>query len=591
MQINNQYYTIREHYVCPAHGINNQYYTIKEDYVCPAHSIFLAHSIFPAHSVFPSERIVLLFDAISNIMKNRNAEPFFFKSFKEFSKRPVYVPEYFTQFVYEKIFKQTILECHMNCLLKLTIQWIENGNDFDTCDADLFQTEFTKTFYSTMPGGVIKNAPNYWNKNISPKIEQLKKYCSIVPKIESVETCSCTCRVEIGNDFNGFIKGNNRFGSEDEFKEAANKLSIKLSKMIFCVYDVHKIIKTDIYHVLASINKIPENIIENFPYSRENITFNYDNIKFATMYPFNIPSKRIGLVMKRLSDINFSECDDIHYTIYGVTKKESVISNKIPKHIIENFPCGRENITINNDNIEFTEKDFFLGRIDLVVNILSSINFSECDDIHLAIYDKIIEIKEKLQFVGRPFEKLQFVGPSMKTVEKDLFDFPEHIIVRAIERYINSYDTIIVGESGNFIDLAAYGYWIYPGEENDLLYKIIFKNPSCILCNGRWAPDYSMKTRYGYGIVGSSSTNEPFICQRTCNNLVRNFILADSTYERAPHIGRKYMQLRWLKNKVLLFYRGFNDMNSDLNMLLPDIVRTIISKYLVVIKNQINIIK
>ena len=367
---------------------------------CHIHENFTTGELLELYEKNPVE--------IINLIKNflqQNQLPNFFLSFQTTQKNSIKI---------------------LTCLLQLTLEYVNYGLDFETINENEFMTKYMNTFEHC-------KHPNVYDIYTKPKlITLIQKICSckydfitgfeligylheqnvhpkrielltnnlanivnndMLDKIVETELKSSKLihpyiieNFPVKTDHIEFNKENTKFMLDSPYFIYSNMIDYMIwhlsnHKFAHC-NDVHYTIHTEILYV-KSIRYF-HSCSKYFPWEGgRHVIIDNEILNFIQYHPYNIHPNRFPIVIKELSKIDFSTCTDIPMVVYDKLIMMSEISKNINKYIIENFPSNNCDVIITIRDIVFsvgTPYFFPEIRLDLLVKLLSEIDFINCDE-------------------------------------------------------------------------------------------------------------------------------------------------------------------------------------------------------------------
>jgi hypothetical protein len=356
-----------------------------------------------------------------------------------------------------------------------------------------------------------------------------------------------------------------------------------LSNKNFIQYDdFHHTLHGEILYLKCK--RLFNGCIEHFPWKSDKVLINNETLIFITSQPYHIHINRFPIVIKELSKIDFSKCDDIQSTIHDKLLVISKKSTNINKYIIETFPSNNCNVNITKENIKPSAIKYYFpeSRLDLLVKILSDIDFINCDDIHLLIDKTILTVKNKLILKKPTFVKTYTIDFT------NIPPFSEKAWIEIFKAYIAK--KYIYFDNENNI-LTNIDYWLYPGEEMPIYSEIKFNVAMCMMCNKMKDPEYDYDiilrgaNRTGNNNLEINHINKgPYICKKLCNMSIKNsnHILPQKLPRSVTQIYYcdTIWKLRHLRNKLLLIKYSYLDHQSIFSVLPYDIINILLHTYL-----------
>jgi hypothetical protein len=247
----------------------------------------------------------------------------------------------------------------------------------------------------------------------------------------------------------------------------------------------------------------------------------------------------------------------------------SEICIKCSCHYVKNF-----------DDYQFLE--YKIGnRIDLLQKFLSEDGLVFYDNFKLRLIDVAHLIRQNLR-------KVEYVVGE----KKKLGDIPKYLWTRIYAIYLeDNSKPIYIDSSNNLVNIYYYDEensdsgedwsdgakkytYLYEGEqEPSPIHKISFENQRfCVLCDAykkpKEFPKVYLRPRYSR-IVEETMENRPHICRNLCHILALHGSRSKCTSR--GHEGKYFafniQKLRYTKNRMLEFYMGCMDPNSNLSIL------------------------
>ena len=456
----------------------------------------------------------------------------------------------------------------LTCLLQLTIEYVKYGLDFKTTNENEFKSKYKYTFANNKD-------PNFYEVYTVPKLITLIKSSCICKYDYNIETESDIInylklqhvpnkRIEfvlnnlmneakktidnialnkiiktelnllkhihpyiienfpIKAEYINFNKENTQFMKDNPYLIHPNMHDYMIwhlsNKNFSSHHDVHHIIHGEIIYV--KINRL-FNCVEHFPWRSDNVVITNETIEFITSNPYNIHRNRFPIVIKELSNIDFGKCDDIQTFVHEKLIEMSKISKNIPFNIIKLFPSNNSNVIITKENILEIAHEYLFpqSRLDLLIKILSDIDFINCDDIHLTIHNMIISVKDKL-IRKNPFIKYFIIDLT------NIPNIPENDWIKIFEAYINNKKIYFDNKNNIMTDNDC---WVYSGEETPIYYEINFNVAMCMMCNKMKDPTHHFNIKLlGYDRVKRNKmeikqiNTGPYICTNFCSMSIKN---------------------------------------------------------------------
>ncbi len=539
------------------------------------------------------------------------------KNYLEQKKLPNYFISFSTQ-----IENMEITNKIMACFLQLTLEYVKYGLDFDSTQPHVFISKYNFTFnnidestcYEIYTEPKLTALINYIcscnfdiNVNTDSTIYNYLKLQNIKPhRIEIImnnllnindKTIDCVTldkliegdnaisrlihpyiieTFPIKTDYIKFDEKNNKFMSDAPYLLHPNMieyLSWHLSNKNFSYCnDVHHAIHGEILYIKSI--KLYNQCISHFPWKAEKIIINNDTIGFVTKSPYNVHPNRLPYVIKQLSLLDVSICDDIPTLIHDKLISMTEITKKIDKYIIGNFPSNNSNVLITNDSIEFTTSfpyNFPKSRLTLLNTLLSKIDYVNCDDIHLAIHTTIINTLNKL---SSPRPKLETY--TIDSTSK----LPENIWIEIFKAHFAQKPMYFNDENSIEYDTKV---WIYLDEDIPTLRKIEFGDPICIMCNKIKKTSQNYDISMGNTIIQFIPIKKcPYVCKKLCSMSIKNSKHITSRRSQ-QYYNDSIWKLRHLKTKLILIKYSHLELNSIFNILPYDIINVLMNMYVDVV--------
>ncbi len=577
--------------------------TLKYDHVCDIHQEHTNMNLKTLCKTQPPKLVAV----IKNYLQQKQL-PNFFISFATFMEN------------------MTITNKLMACFLQLTLEYVKYGLDFDTADAHVFMTKYNFTFNNidestcyemyTEPKllaliNVICSCNFDINTNVDSPIYNYLKLQHVRPhRIEIImnnllnpteKIINCVTLDKLIESDNAisklihpyiienfpikaehikFDETNNGFMAESPYLLHPNMVEYlcrHLSNKNFSqCNDVQHAIHGEILYVKCT--KLHNLCINHFPWTANQVVINKETMEFITKSPYNIHPNRIPYVIKELSLLNVSSCDDIPTLIHDKLMNINEITIKINKHIIENFPSNNSKVIITNDNIRFSTHPHYCFpecRLTLLNTLLSKIDFVNCDDIHLAIHTTIINITKSLTS-PKPILETFTIGSTMSS------KLPEDMWIKIFKAHFAQKSMYFNDENEIVYDTKT---WIYLGEDIPTFRKIEFSEAVCIMCNKMKNPSQNFDINMGNTVIQFTHKKKgPYVCKNFCGMSIKNS--KHITTRRSQHYyDDSIWKLRHLKTKLILLKYSHLELNSIFNILPYDVINILMHLYVDVVVN------